>query len=105
MSKGNGNGTWKWMVTTLVVIASIVGGFIYSYGGHDEKVENIEKEVDEVKAEVKTHDPRITAIELSNAEMNRDIYYMQGDIEDIRDDNRAIKDGIDTIIEKMNDEP
>lgn len=90
------NGTWK-------VIAT-VGGFIIVIIGAAVTYGMLTKEVDAVCAEVKILKPKVDANTVNKAEVNRDIFWMQQDIEEIKEDNQAIKKGIDTIIEKINDE-
>ena len=50
------NGTWKWVIGTAIAIltatATIVGSFIYDYGGHDVKVDIVIKDVAVMKPEV-----------------------------------------------------
>ncbi len=50
------NGTWKWVIGTVIAVLTaaltVIGGFIYNYGGHDVKVDVVIKEVAEMKPEV-----------------------------------------------------
>lgn len=58
MTKSNGTAAWKWVgiiVTILLAVATIVGGFLVSYGGHDEKVATMERDQAEMKPEVKAN--------------------------------------------------
>lgn len=55
---GNGSGTWKIIgivVTILLFAATVVFGFVYNYGGHDEKVLGIEKDVAVMIPDVKAN--------------------------------------------------
>ena len=89
----SGNGTWKTVAT--------VGSFIVIIGGADVNQGMLSKEVGEVCTKVNNIEPKVDANTVNNAEVNRDIFYMQQDIEEIRDDNKAIKSGINNIIVKI----
>lgn len=96
----NGNSTWKIIATIGSFIVVIIGAAI-AYGMMYKDAERTHEEVDEVKAEVKALVPRVSTNAQNNAEVSRDIFYMQQDIEEIKEDNKDIKKGVDAIIEKM----
>ena len=98
----NRYGTWKVIATVGGFIIVIIGAAV-TYGMLTKDVERTHEEVDAVCAEVKVLKPRVAQVELNNAEVNKDIYYMQQDIEEIKENNKAIKKGVDNIIEKLNE--
>ena len=95
MSKKNGT-IWK-IISILVTLSVLAGGAIYGYASLNHEVEDNSEVIAEIK-------PKVEINTLNNAEVNKDIYYMQQDIEEIKENNKAIKKGVDTIIEKMNDD-
>lgn len=94
------NGTWKVVATVGTFILVIIGAAI-TYGMLTKEVEQTHEEVEAVCAEVARLRPRVDANALNNAEVNKDIYYMQQDISEIKEANKEIKRGVETILEKM----
>jgi len=87
------NGTWK-LITVVGTFATIIIGAAITYG-------MLTKEVNRVVTDVEIIKPKVAKNAENNAVVNRDIYYMQKDIEDIKKANTAIKKGVDIIIEKL----
>ena len=90
------NGTWK--------VIAVVGGFIViiigaavTYGMLTKDVEYAVEEVVKLEDEVKAMQPKVEKNTNRHDVIDRDLYYIQQDIADI-------KTGVDTIIKKMNDE-
>ena len=106
MSKGNGMLRTILIVIAILVTLALAGvSAIMNYGNQAHQVTDNSEDIAAVCADLATEKPKIMANTVNNAAVNRDIYYMQQDIEEIKEDNQVIKAGIDTIIEKMNDEP
>ena len=97
------NGTWK-VITIVGTFITVIIGAAITYGMLCQDVEQTHEEMNRVSTDVETIKQSVARNAENNAVVDRDIYYMQLDIEEIKADNKVIKHGVDVIIEKLDEE-
>ena len=92
------------MITIVGTFITVIIGAAITYGMLCQDVEQTHEEMNRVSADVEIIKQGVARNAENNAVVDRDIYYMQLDIEEIKENNQIIKQGVEIIIEKLDEE-